>query len=698
MKNHLLRVFTSIVIALAAAGSPISAAVIIKFKNLRPDATTVPAYVSFGGAGTLTGTNLADQTPLSKDKSYKLSDLSAGVSISEFHSGRIYVALGVPLTTANAGNGYSTNFANPTLNDYSTRWDKIEISYVDNDGGANLSSQDFFGIPLQITTTGGAHTPSNLTWRETTANVFHELGKLSNFAVSSPQNATGAIALGNNGVAVDGVTGGNVVRIISPASVSPTDSQGDTCYPSLATYVSYLANGNPASSLQAAATIIAGHNGQIVDGGPFQTYNLKAYIDKNATTIAGSSISPGDLIMDGTINNGSGDETFTLLIPAANLSDHAAYGANPGFQVIRGVNTNSVAEKVTADYFAALNLGLLGSTVDNPALPGTPVGASPSWTWYGNRLDGLGQPKLPISDAFEYAQPTNVNYYNQYAAYLSDVSDTYGFAYNDRLQSPLASLDGGSTLTLSILPDVQELSDSEANYDVLNSATLVPGGRVAPGSIAVVTGDFSIGSQVVAPGLGVPLPTSLSGVSVRFSGSQEAPIFSAAPGAALIQVPWELNGSMDDTIVVEDKQIASAPQFVQLAKTAPGIFTVDASGIGQGSIYDAAYRLVDQSHPAAGGQDIVIYCTGLGAVDHPPATGAPTPLSPLTHTVAKPYVFIGGVVAPVTFSGLTPGSIGLYQINARIPARSMQGDAVPVQIEIGGAISNTATIAVHETP
>ena len=58
-------------------------------------------------------------------------------------------------------------------------------------------------------------------------------------------------------------------------------------------------------------------------------------------------------------------------------------------------------------------------------------------------------------------------------------------------------------------------------------------------------------------------------------------------------------------------------------------------------------------------------------------------------------VTIGGAPATVTFSGLVPGFAGLYQIDARVPAMSATGDAVPVSVTISGAASNTVTIAVR---
>ena len=47
------------------------------------------------------------------------------------------------------------------------------------------------------------------------------------------------------------------------------------------------------------------------------------------------------------------------------------------------------------------------------------------------------------------------------------------------------------------------------------------------------------------------------------------------------------------------------------------------------------------------------------------------------------------------FSGLAPGFVGLYQVNARVPATSATGPSVPVVISIGGVQSNTVTMAVQ---
>jgi uncharacterized protein (TIGR03437 family) len=134
---------------------------------------------------------------------------------------------------------------------------------------------------------------------------------------------------------------------------------------------------------------------------------------------------------------------------------------------------------------------------------------------------------------------------------------------------------------------------------------------------------------------------------------------------------------------------------VNLAGFAPAIFTMNSQGTGQGAILDSSYHLVDSSNPATDGTTtILIYCTGLGPVTNQPATGSPAPSSPLAKTTAPPTVTIGGTPASVSFSGLAPGYVGLYQVNALVLS-APPGEGVPVTISIGGVTSNTVTIAVR---
>lgn len=57
----------------------------------------------------------------------------------------------------------------------------------------------------------------------------------------------------------------------------------------------------------------------------------------------------------------------------------------------------------------------------------------------------------------------------------------------------------------------------------------------------------------------------------------------------------------------------------------------------------------------------------------------------LSETVVTPNVTIGGAPADVSYSGLTPGFAGLYQINARAAGFTPTGVEQPLVVTIGGA-------------
>jgi uncharacterized protein (TIGR03437 family) len=225
-----------------------------------------------------------------------------------------------------------------------------------------------------------------------------------------------------------------------------------------------------------------------------------------------------------------------------------------------------------------------------------------------------------------------------------------------------------------------------------NAASFAPGAPVAPGSIAAVFGNFPLSSPSAASSL--PLPTKLSGLSLQFNYTIGAPLFYASAGQVNLQVPWELAGQAQTPLMATLGGQISTVQTMNLASFAPGIFTTSAQGTGQGAILDLDYRLVDQSNPAAPGSVVVIYCTGLGPVSNQPASGSPAPADPLAETPTKPTVTIGGVPATVQFSGLVPGLVGEYQVNAVVPSGSATGNAVPVAMTMGGVASNTVTMAV----
>ena len=240
---------------------------------------------------------------------------------------------------------------------------------------------------------------------------------------------------------------------------------------------------------------------------------------------------------------------------------------------------------------------------------------------------------------------------------------------------------------------------------VVNNASFAAGTTpLAPGTIAAIFGsNLDDGSQNPFSSFDAngELLTKLGGASVTFNGIP-APIFSAFPGQLNVQVPLNLVGQSAQVVVTVAGQ-SSDPQTVPIGAESPGIFTTTQTGKGQGAIqiantttYAAPSGSISGSASRAvkAGEFITIYCTGLGAVNDPPATGKPASSSPLSKTIVTPKVSIGGEAATVSFSGLAPGYVGLYQIDVQIPQGVSGGGAVPLVVSINGVESNSVTIAI----
>jgi uncharacterized protein (TIGR03437 family) len=219
---------------------------------------------------------------------------------------------------------------------------------------------------------------------------------------------------------------------------------------------------------------------------------------------------------------------------------------------------------------------------------------------------------------------------------------------------------------------------------------------VAPGSIAAAFGAFPLAAPLADTN--TPLSTNLLGLSLQFGGGTQAPLFSVSAGEVTLQVPWELVGQSETTLAATLNGQTGPTQVLNLAPFAPGIFAANGEGSGQGEILDSSYFLVDSSNPATAGSTVFIYCTGLGPVTNQPPTGSPAPIAPFSQTTTLPTVTIGGQPAIVSFSGLAAGYVGLYQVNAQVPAFAEAAGLIglPVVISIGGAASNTVTIAVQQ--
>ena len=93
------------------------------------------------------------------------------------------------------------------------------------------------------------------------------------------------------------------------------------------------------------------------------------------------------------------------------------------------------------------------------------------------------------------------------------------------------------------------------------------------------------------------------------------------------------------------------------------------------------------------GEAISFFATGLGPVSNPPEDGRRASFSPVVDPTTV-SVTIGGIAAQVLWTGLAPGLVGVYQLNARVPPHAPVGNQ-QVRVTVDGRISGPATLNVR---
>jgi uncharacterized protein (TIGR03437 family) len=167
-----------------------------------------------------------------------------------------------------------------------------------------------------------------------------------------------------------------------------------------------------------------------------------------------------------------------------------------------------------------------------------------------------------------------------------------------------------------------------------------------------------------------------------------APVFYASPGQYNVQVPWETTGMGTFTMIVNG--MLSNVQSVGVYTYSPDVFMISPA---QAAITHADGSLVSNASPAAVNETVVVYATGLGPVSGAMVTGKPASSTSLQPTTPQPATAtLGGIPATVSFSGLTPGFIGLYQVNVQVPANAPPGSLL--YIRIGGGLAPPVPLPV----
>jgi len=230
---------------------------------------------------------------------------------------------------------------------------------------------------------------------------------------------------------------------------------------------------------------------------------------------------------------------------------------------------------------------------------------------------------------------------------------------------------------------------------VVNNGTFASNESLAQGDITAVFGDqLTYGDPQSASTL--PLGTSLGNTQVLVNGTP-APVYYVSPTQINFQIPFEA-ATGDGTIQVVRNGQPGNQVYVNISASAPR-FILLGNGYVIMTTPDGALTGIP-SHPVTANDVAVIYVIGLGPTSPsvPSGTASPNPpaIVPATQVCFGQH---SAVIQPLctnaAFAGLTPGLVGLYQINVTIPSGVPTGNHVPIYFTVGGQASDQELIAVQ---
>jgi uncharacterized protein (TIGR03437 family) len=225
----------------------------------------------------------------------------------------------------------------------------------------------------------------------------------------------------------------------------------------------------------------------------------------------------------------------------------------------------------------------------------------------------------------------------------------------------------------------------------VNTFNRVPAGALAPGMIVEVYG-AGLATTKANPS-GLPLQTAFQGTSL-IVGPYQAPLYYVSPGQVNVQFDAELTPNQQYPVIALLNGALSVPVLTDISPIQLGVAALDNGLViaqhGVGSAY------ITEASPAKQGEVVVIYLSGMGATNPAVKSGQPAPGGPnLAKAVVQPTVTLNGQAANVQFAGLSPGFVGLYQVNFQVPTNAGTGDLTLI-VKQNNVSSNATRIPVSK--
>jgi uncharacterized protein (TIGR03437 family) len=254
---------------------------------------------------------------------------------------------------------------------------------------------------------------------------------------------------------------------------------------------------------------------------------------------------------------------------------------------------------------------------------------------------------------------------------------------------------------------------ADPQNNVIRVMNPIPGGPPAISANGVITASAFGGFSTAAPGSWIEIygsnlaantrgwlnsdftnilaPTTLDGTSVTVGG-QPAFVSYISGNQLNVQVPNV--GTGPQPVIVNTPAGATPPYTITINTNQPGLLAPAVFSSGGkpyvGALFADGVTFAGPpgafpgvtSKRAKPGDTLTLYGVGFGAVNDPAA--APGKIELTDNTVTAPLqILFGQAQAQVSFSGLAPLAVGLYQFNLVVP-NVAANDAVPVTFTLGG--------------
>ena len=181
---------------------------------------------------------------------------------------------------------------------------------------------------------------------------------------------------------------------------------------------------------------------------------------------------------------------------------------------------------------------------------------------------------------------------------------------------------------------------------------------------------------------------------VFFDGIR-APLLATSPGQIDLIVPYGISGKLTTQMNVMSGAQLLASLTLPVAASAPGVFTLDPTGIGPAGVLNQDGTPNSASNPALRGSAVTLFATGLGQTS-PSGVDGKLAWFPLPMPLLPVSVRVGGVESQALYDSAVLDYIaGLHMVVCRIPTNVVPGPAVPLLLQVGAAGSQPGvTVAV----